>query len=245
MSLTRGLLYFLVFAIVFIVAVSLYVVKRGAIYTNKIEDCQIVKPEEFCGIKKIDLSMPQDIKNEILQAVDEGLGKRVVIKGWKSGKTISTETIKDKLPNVWDWYKSLEDSISQEIGERVIITQDYLPTTCAVLVYESEGDFINWHYDVNYFEGRFFTLLVPVTFKDTCTEYTYYDAFGKKQGLKNEEGKSILFEGDKVFHMATKFCERGYNRVVLSVQFATNSDIAWHNKVLMRIKDTAYIGIYK
>jgi hypothetical protein len=245
MTPSRGLLYFLVFIIIFIVCVTLYVIKRGAIYTNKIEECQIVKPEVFCGIKQIDLSMPLNLRDEILDSVNEGLGKRIVIKGWKGGRTISTETIKDKMPNVWNWYKSLEYPISQEIGEKVVITQDYLPTTCAILVYESEGDFINWHYDVNYFEGRFFTLLIPVTFKDTCTEYTYYDAFGAKQGLKNEEGNSILFEGDKIFHMATKFCEKGYNRVVLSLQFATNSDISWHNKILMRIKDTAYIGIYK
>jgi hypothetical protein len=162
---------------------------------------------------------------------------------WKSGRTIITADIITLLPQVFHWYKGLEKNISAIVGERVYITSEQLPTTCSILIYEEDGDFINWHYDVNYFEGRFFTLLIPCTFTKSCTEYTYYDKHGTKQSLQTELGKSILFEGDKVFHMATPFCNNGEKRVILSVQFSTNPTINWFNRSLMRVKDIAYIGL--
>ena len=33
-----------------------------------------------------------------------------------------------------------------------------MPTSCCILVYDREGDGIDWHYDVNYYFGRFFTV---------------------------------------------------------------------------------------
>lgn len=226
--------------------VALYIIKRGAIYSaSKLKDCQVAPETEFCGIKQINLSIPESIQNEILTAADNvNFGKRVVLTGWKGGRTIATASIIESLPNVWDWYIGLQTQISKEIGATVTNTQDFLPTTCSILVYENDGDFINWHYDVNYFQGRFFTLIVPVTFADNCTEYTYIDKEGANQNIKNKKGTSILFEGDKVFHMATKFCTKGgtRKRVVVSMQFATDSTISLYNRALMRIKDTAYIG---
>jgi hypothetical protein len=227
----------------FIVLVTLYIALRGAFNYQKLEDCKEIPEKEFCGIKVINLSVPYTLNREILDQVESGIGKRVVIPGWKAGRTISTTAVKKSLPNLFKWYAGLENYISTIIGEKVYVTSDNLPTTCAVLVYEEDGDFINWHYDINYFNGRFFTLLIPVTITNTCTQYTYYNKYNIEESIKEEEGKSILFEGDKVFHMATKFCNKGKKRIMISVQFSTNPTISWYNNVLMRIKDTAYIGL--
>jgi len=222
-------------------------VKKGAIYSpNTLKSCRIKKKEEFCGIKEIDLSIPDELKEEIMSMADnKNKGKRVVIHGWKSGRTITTKDLIISMPRVWEWYKKICPFISSEIGEQVSITQDYLPTTCSILIYEDEGDFINWHYDANYFNGRFFTLIAPVTFYDNCTEYKYIDKDGTEQSIRNTQGKSILFEGNKIYHMASKFCKKlkPQKRLVLSMQFATDSQISWWNRVLLRIKDIAYIGI--
>jgi len=177
-----------------------------------------------------------------LNEVSKEEGRRVVIPAWKAGRTITTQTIIKNIPNVYDWYKGLEEKISSIIGENVYVTSNNLPTTCAILIYEKNGDFINWHYDVNYFNGRFFTLLIPVNITNHCTEYRYYDKDGNINGIKEELDKAILFEGDKVFHMASKFCNKGKQRLILSVQFSTNPTISWVNNILMRIKDIAYIG---
>jgi len=232
----------LFYIVLFASAIGIYMIFSGAFNYQRMSECKEVPIEEFCGLQVIDLSVPDSLNGEIMRQVETGAGKRVVIPGWKAGRTISTDHVKKNLPNVFDWYVSLEGKISDIVGEKVYITSDSLPTTCAILVYEEDDDFINWHYDVNYFNGRFFTLLIPCTITNSCTEYTYYDKDNIKQGIKEEKGKSILFEGDKVFHMATKFCNKGKKRVMISVQFSTNPTISWYNRALMRIKDTAYIG---
>lgn len=230
--------YIIIFIII-VLLVIFYMILKGGINYNRIVECKNIPTKDFCGIQQISLAVPEEIKAKVLVIKD---GKRVIIPGWKAGRTIPTSYIKDNVPELFEWYKSLEDPISEIIGERVYVTGHDLPTTCAVLVYEEDGDFINWHYDVNYFNGRFFTLIIPCTFNDTCTEYKYYDKEGHIKGIKNTEGTSILFEGDKVFHMATKFCKRdNKKRVVISVQFSTDPTIAWYNRIIMRFKDIAYI----
>lgn len=221
---------------------ALYMVFKGAVNYQRLSECKSVPADTFCGIKVIDLALPAYLNDRIMNLVSTGTGKRVVIPRWKAGRTISTSDVKKNIPDLFNWYKGLESKIGDIIGERVYITSDTLPTTCAILVYENDGDFINWHYDVNYFNGRFFTLLIPVTITDSCTQYTYFDKDNVERGIKEEKGKSILFEGDKVFHMATKFCYKGQKRVMVSVQFSTDPKINWYNRILMRLKDIAYIG---
>lgn len=236
--------FLLIGAIAVVALYIAYAVTRGAINYDRLKVCKTAPPEQFCGIQEIDLAVPQAIKGDIMKCVKSGLGKRVVLDGWKAGRTISTADVKKELPELWRWYTGLEEQIGSVIGESVHITSDTLPTTCAVLVYEEDGDFINWHYDVNYFNGRFFTLLIPVTIENSCTLYTYYDKNNTVQNMETKDGKAILFEGNKTFHMATKFCNRGQKRVVVSVQFSTDPSISWYNRALMRIKDSAYIGIF-
>jgi len=235
--------YVVIFVLVLLAILGLYMVNKGAVNYKRIAPCTQAPPDSFCGIEEIDLAVPDELRTRILEIANTDAGKRVVIPQWKAGRTIDTQSAMRLCPDLFTWYKGLEGKISKIIGEKVYTTSPDLPTTCAVLVYEQEGDFIHWHYDVNYFNGRFFTLIIPCTFTDTCTEYTYYDKNDQLQSLKNVRGKSILFEGDKVFHMATKFCDRGgQKRTVISVQFSTDPTISWYNRILMRIKDIAYIG---
>jgi len=219
-----------------------YMVYKGAINYDKLKECSVKPTEDFCGLREINLELPATLREKVRAKADTGLGKRIIIPEWKAGRTINTTQVQAEMPELFSWYEGLQAQISEQIGEQVYITDPTLPTTCAVLVYEKEGDFINWHYDVNYFNGRFFTLLIPVTLTNPCTVYSYYDKNNVKQEVPIQKGKSILFEGDKVFHMATKFCEGQGDRVVVSVQFSTDPSISLFNRGLMRIKDIAYIG---
>jgi hypothetical protein len=219
-------------------------VHKGAINYDRLKHCKSVPDNDFCGIKQIDLDTPEYLKSQISDLVKKGAGKRVELAGWKAGRTIDTANVIKLCPELFSWYKSLEDQISNIIQEKVYVTQEHLPTTCAVLIYEKNGDFINWHYDVNYFNGRFFTLLIPCNYVNTCTRYTYYDKNNSLNEIALQKGKSILFEGDKVFHMATKFCNEGESRIIISVQFTTDPGISFFNRALMRLKDVAYIGVF-
>ena len=107
-----------------------------------------------------------------------------------------------------------------------------------MLVYERPGDFINWHYDVNYYAGRFFTLIAPLSDDDTCTTFMYVGSDGLNRIIRLEKNTAVLFEGEKVFHMASRIC-KGQTRVVLSMQFVTDPNVRSDiDSILLDIKDT-------
>ena len=52
---------------------------------------------------------------------------------------------------------------------------------------------------------------------------------------------SICFEGNYLYHRATKLC-KNQKRILLSCQFVTNNNMSFINKLRMKLKDYAYIG---
>ncbi len=170
--------------------------------------------------------------------------KRVNISGWKAGKTVETKTILKLDPSVIDWYCNFANDMSTLLNIETPLqpTSFDMPTSCALLIYNDEGDFINWHFDQNHFNGRFFTVLIPITSELTNTEYLYRDANGDTKQI-NQQGGSIIFEGEKVFHMASKL-GKNQRRVVLSLQYVTDDSINILNSFLMKIKDIAYTGLF-
>jgi hypothetical protein len=213
----------------------------GGVYKNKIEHCN-PNQTEFCGIKEFSYNFPAYIKKDLQSCINNNsIQKRVNIPMWKSGKTIPTSILVNNYPNIISWYKDFATNISQIVNTDVDITPLNFETSCCILIYDQKDDFINWHFDVNYFNGRFFTVLIPITLEKTCTKYIYKNYKEDDVQLDLVDDKCIVFEGEKVFHMASKLCE-GEKRAILSLQYSTNSDINLINKFFMRFKDTAYIG---
>lgn len=230
----------LVITIVFVILFVLYFMyQKGGVYHNHIAHCR--NDTTFCGIKKFQYKIPENIKNSLLTIGNSEIPKRVNIYNWKAGKTVSTRQLLDTDPKIIEWYKSFGNKISKIVNEQVMITPLNLPTSCALLIYDEENDFINWHNDINYFDGRFFTVLLPITRVNTCTKYLYRDHNSDIKEIHQNEG-NIIFEGSKVFHMASKLC-KNESRMVLSLQYTTNDNINFINKCLMSIKDLTYIGI--
>lgn len=116
-----------------------------------------------------------------------------------------------------------------------------LPTSCALLIYENEGDWINWHYDYNFYDGRFFTVLIPITNHSTCTEFQFKTDKNEIKTIKLTDNNSICFEGNYLYHRASKLC-KNERRIVLSCQYVTDNNIGFFNSLRMKIKDVAYIG---
>jgi hypothetical protein len=195
--------------------------------------------EHFCDIVVLDMTVPSFVRNSCLQQVLTGHGKRVTIPFWKSGRTIATTGLD---PETIAYYESLQPYISKVIGKDVYVTPLDHPTSCALIVYEQEGDFINWHYDVNYFKGRFFTLIVPLTDRSTCTTFVYKKPGNVDVKLPVMPGKAILFEGEKVFHMATPLCNNDVPRVILSMQFSTDPLLkSRFDAMLYTFKNKSYV----
>ena len=223
---------------IMIMIIFAYMYYKGAYYYNKIEHCQ--EHDVFCGYKIFDYTLPDDLKDILLK--ESINAKRVNILNWKYGKTLST---KEMPVEMIDFYINFSNNITDIINEQVYITSLELPTSCCLLVYDKPGDFINWHFDVNYFDGRFFTVLIPITTDESCTKFVYKNKYTENESIDlGNLNKSIIFEGENLFHMASKLCEQDQPRLVLSLQYSTNPNINRINKTLMKIKDSAYIPLY-
>jgi hypothetical protein len=211
----------------------------GGVYINKISHCK--DSVGFCGLKTFYYRFPESIKLKLVELIkNEDIAKRVNIPNWKAGKTISTEMIIREAPEIISWYKNFGHSMSGLIGDKLEITSLSLPTSCCILIYDEKDDYINWHFDVNYFNGRFFTVLLPITNDETCTKFVYRDASSDERDVNIRNNLGVIFEGDNLFHMASKLCSN-QRRAILSLQYSTDSMISPMNRMLMGLKDMAYV----
>jgi ectoine hydroxylase-related dioxygenase (phytanoyl-CoA dioxygenase family) len=206
-------------------------------------DCTIdlLGSGSFCAIKKIDLTLPEDVRASIMRQVnDRTNGTRVEIPKVRAGRTMTASYIRKTMPGLIDEYRRAAHAVGRAIGQDVSPASLETELSLAVIVYEKKRDGIHWHYDDNYFRGRFFTLLVPVTLDDTCTVFEYKDLAQRPQSVRLEPGEALLFEGSKLLHRATPLCD-GQRRVVVSMQFAT--DVRIKNRWLMKLKEIAFTGM--
>ena len=160
----------------------------------------------------------------------------------KKGITISTNNIIKYAPQLINYYQNeLCKKVSQEINLKLYPTDLKFPTSCALLIYENGGDWINWHYDYNYYNGRFFTVLIPITNNITCTEFQFKDSNNDVKSINLINNNSVCFEGNYLYHRASKLCNN-QKRVILSCQFVTDNNMSLINKIRIKMKDFAYIG---
>lgn len=229
-----------VFVILIIISIIItYMYSTGAIYINKLQKCK--GRQGFCGIQQFVYQFPSNINSSLYEMIeDDKLQKRVNIRGWKAGKTIPCSIIEKQSPAVIKWYFDFAREMSAIVGENLITTPLNLPTSCCILIYDKEDDFINWHFDVNYFDGRFFTVLLPITNDATCTKFVYKNNDERDTVVDIRNNNSVIFEGSEVFHMASKLCS-GQKRAILSLQYTTNDNINLLNRTFMHFKDMAYV----
>ena len=233
-----------VFLLVFLIIITsmclllVYFVFRTTFYVNYLTNCN-PQSHGFCYIKKIKLSIPNEFLAS-LEQISETEGTRVEIYK-KRQKAISIQKLQAKLPAIVEWYKTLPAKISEIIGEPVKITPLKQPNSLSLVVYEKEGDYIDWHFDTNHYNGRFFTLLLPVTVAPTCGNYQYKNAAGDVETLYLQQGEAILFEGDRVFHKGKELC-KNQRRVVLSCTFTSSHTITPPEAILNFIKNWGIFG---
>jgi hypothetical protein len=242
----------LLFVFVFIICICI------CLYGYNSGSCKVINKyicnDDFCLYKEFNVYLQDVIKNEINGLTDnKEIQKRVNISTFpetifncalpnKKGITISTTNIIKYAPNLINFYQNdLCKLVSTKLKLKLFPTDLNLPTSCALLIYENEGDWINWHYDYNYYNGRFFTLLIPITNNLTCTEFQFKNDNNEIKSINLTNNNSICFEGNYLYHRASKLC-KNEKRVVLSCQYVTNNNINFLNNMRLKIKDIAYIG---
>ncbi len=241
---------FLLFILVFIICIGFYGYNSGSCKINKKYICT----DDFCLYKIFKVYLQNILKNEInTLLINKEIQKRVNIETFpetifncalpnKKGITISTNNLVKYAPNLINFYENeLCKLVSKELKLNLFPTDLNLPTSCAILIYDNEGDWINWHYDYNYYDGRFFTLLIPITNNLTCTEFQFKNNNNEIKSINLTNNNSICFEGNYLYHRASKLC-KNEKRIILSCQYVTDNNMSIMNKLRLKIKDFAYTG---
>jgi hypothetical protein len=245
--------YFLIFTIFLIFILFAYAYNSGSCKINKRYICN----EDFCLFKEFNVYLNTPIKEDISKMTSNNdIQKRVSIRMLpetffncalpnKSGTTISTNNINIYSPSLIKYYQNeLCNLVSKQLNLKLYPTSLSLPTTCAILIYDKEGDWINWHYDHNYYNGRFFTVLIPITNNTTCTQFQFMKDNGEIKNINISNNNSVCFEGNFLYHRATKLC-KDQKRIILSCQYVTDNSMSFLNKIRIKLKDFAYTGSIK
>ena len=228
-----------IFSIVVVICIFIFdLMYRTLYYRNYLKECSI--KDSFCGLEIIKLNVPEDFNSKLLQ-IAETNGIRVEnVK--KRQKNIASSTLVKELPEIEEFYTSCIPIISEAIGEPVKTLNDTIKTRMTLVVYNQEGDFIDWHFDTNHYEKRFFTLLIPITLEKTCGNYQYKDENEEDVDVELVKGQALLFEGDKVYHRGKMLCS-GQNRVILSCTFVTSDSMNLWNYTMHKIKEVGIYGV--
>lgn len=239
------------FILFFITGIIIYAYYSGSCQLRKLNyNCF----KDFCLIKEFSINLPNKLKKSIHQLLlNKSIQKHVSIRMYpetifncalpnKSGTTISTQNIIKYAPQLIHYYQNdLCKFISKQIKISLHPTQLQYPTSCALLIYEKENDWINWHYDYNYYKGRFFTVLIPLTHDKTCTEFQFKDQENQIKSVQLIGNNAVCFEGNFLYHRASKLC-KNQRRVILSCQYVTTNEMSFLNNLRIKIKDFAYTG---
>ncbi len=167
----------------------------------------------------------------------------------KQGGTIAYETLHQVMPIFVALYqsKALQKICSDIVGETLVPTPLHDQSSCSLLVYEKPGDHIGWHYDHNFYNGRHFTVLLPLINKHHATgALSSAQLKAKLQGqeaiIETPPNTLVLFEGAKVLHKATPLADNEL-RIVLSMTYCTTPKASLAKSIARRIKDISFFGI--
>ena len=136
--------------------------------------------------------------------------------------------------------------LSGQTGLELSTLPGDMPHRCSLLVSASEGDHIADHYDVNYYRGRTFTVLLTVFNRaqnGQCCSANRTCAYrgGVEQCRDTAENSLLVMEGDKVLH-STRQLGRGEKRVVLSMIYTTDPSQTLWQRMRMKVKDWSFFS---
>jgi hypothetical protein len=217
-------------------------VEDGTQFHEAFERDRLIRAENFLNSATLEKLRAESLANT-------GRVIRSYVPTHKKGGTVSYEKIHYHAPGCLAVYHSpkVRSWISNVVGAPVVPTANHDQSSCSLLVYDQEGDHINWHYDHNFYNGRHFTVLVSLhnrsqqgTVSSSLLQHKAAD--GRELAEDTSENVIVVFEGARVLHRATQ-TKAGDLRIMLSMTFATNPTLSWYKEVIRRIKDIAFFGL--
>lgn len=189
----------------------------------------------------------QQLHDEI---VGMGQTERSYLPTHKQGGTVAYETLHENAPKVVAFFnaEALRDLFSAIVGERVSPTPLHDQSACSLLFYTQPGDHINWHYDHNFYDGRHFTVLLPIVNQhnqepgELSSAQLLVKQGEQEQVVSSAPNTLIIFEGAKVLHKVTRLGP-DETRIILSMTFTTTPQASLPKAIARRIKDVAFFGL--
>ncbi|MCB1777265.1 MAG: hypothetical protein KDI50_07505 [Candidatus Competibacteraceae bacterium] len=167
----------------------------------------------------------------------------------KKGGTVAYEDLHSIAPEIVAFYQSdyLRRLCSAVMGVSVLPTPINDQSSCSLLFYDRPRDHIGWHYDYNFYNGRHFTVLLPLVNRHLQEERLSSAQLVIRQDdqdimIPTPPNTLILFEGARVFHKVTRL-EENELRVILSMTFCTRPQASLLKGTIRRFKDIAYFGV--
>jgi hypothetical protein len=175
--------------------------------------------------------------------------ERVHIPIHKRGATISYHDLHYCAPELVAFYLSpqLRAWCSAVIGERVQPTPLSDLSSCSLLIYDQPNDHIGWHYDLDFYRGRHFTLLLSLINTDASgtgvSSANLTILRDRRETLiATPPNTLVMFEGAHIYHSVSPLRERE-RRVILSMTFCTDPSATPLQNLERRAKDIAYFGL--
>jgi hypothetical protein len=166
----------------------------------------------------------------------------------KQGGTVSYETLHSHAPGCLALYHSprMHQFVEAVTGVAVRPAGDHDQSACSILYYTQAGDYINWHYDPNFYHGRQFTILIVLVNESrdgqgSTSKLMRKHRDGRVEAVELPVNTLVMFEGARVLHKVSPATE-GDRRIVLSMTLNTDPTISLHRELARRVKDTAFYG---
>jgi hypothetical protein len=175
--------------------------------------------------------------------------KRGFVPTHKQGGTLSYELMHHHAPGCLALYHSekMLRWVSDVVGEQVRPAGDHDQSACSILYYTQEGDYINWHYDPNFYYGRQFTILIVLVNKSANGGLSSSNLVrrlpdGREEVIEADVNTLVLFEGVRWQHRVSP-ASAGDTRIILSMTLNTTRRISLVRELARRVKDTAFYGL--
>lgn len=196
---------------------------------------------------------PEVVERDLVPLVDRLRPEvhRNYLPGHKKGGSISAFTLGQKAPLFLRLYTApaLMDFLSRLVGACLLLCPGDDPHACALYYYTEPGDHIGFHYDTSYYRGARYTVLLGLVqrsescrlvaqlHKDDPTRET------QEISLAYGPGDLVIFNGNKLWHAVTPLAS-GEERVVLTMEYVTNQEMALPKRIFSNLKDAfAYFGV--
>lgn len=168
----------------------------------------------------------------------------------KKGGSVSYYTLLERAPALIALYRSpvFIAFLSRLVKAPLTLCPENDPHSCALYFYTEPGDHIGFHFDTSYYKGSRYTVLLGLIQQSEKCRLVYQFHKGDLERESEEHriitppGAMVLFNGDKFWHAISPLGE-GEERVVLTMEYVTNSEMGKFNRFRSNMKDAiAYFG---